>query len=126
MKEFQDKRKTERRLYSKFTIVVLVIILLFLIKGTWDIYQKDRQSLNDLAISNKELADLQSRNDYLSGQVAKLETTSGQEEEIRQKFQVAKPGENVIIIVPSASGTVASSTPGGVFGGIWEFIKNLF
>ena len=126
MREFQDKRKTERLLYSRLTIIILLIILLLLARGTWNIYQKDLESVRDLDITNKQLADLQSRNNYLNGEVSKLQTTSGQEEEIREKFQVAQPGENVIIIVPTASQATTSVPSSSFAENVWRFIKNIF
>lgn len=52
-----------------------------------------------LSKSLRELAHLQEREMKLQGEIVRLGTERGQEEEVRSRYEVARPGEKVIIVV---------------------------
>jgi len=125
MKEFQERRKIKRKIYSKTSLVILLILIILLARSTWSIYQKEKESKQNIVIANNEVAELQSRHDLLQSQVELLKTPTGQEEAIRQKYQVAKDGEDMVVIIDSTS-TPTSSVVNTNGSGFWSGFMNLF
>ena len=120
MLEFQEKRKLRRFLYSRLTLVVLVVIIGLVLKAVWGVYEKQKTTADNLNKIAGSFADLQARQKMLSAEVEKLNTTAGLETEIRDKFGLVKPGEQVITVVDNGGDTnaAASST------GFWQKILN--
>lgn len=125
MLEYQQKRKLKKRIYSPITLVALLIICIYLIYATWNIYTKHRTSAREVSRSETELKELEARQANLQNEIDLLHTTAGVEGEIREKFNVAKPGENTIIIVDQ-SNTTTTSFRTSFFGNIWHTVTGLF
>ncbi|OGT67904.1 MAG: hypothetical protein A3H43_06570 [Gammaproteobacteria bacterium RIFCSPLOWO2_02_FULL_42_9] len=99
MREFEHRRKVRKILSSPWVLLPLAVILFFLIRGTWNIYVKNRDSAVELRLSKERLVRLEERQRTLSTGIEKLNTESGIEAEIRDRFQMAKEGEQAIVIV---------------------------
>ena len=99
MLEFQEKRKIKSFLSSKITLVVLIIVIGFFFNAVWNLYQKQDITKDNLSKSAAIYENLRSREKMLSLEVEKLKTTEGKEEEIREKYGLVKPGEEVIVVV---------------------------
>ena len=92
MIDFQQKRKINKIMYSKISLVILLILVIFIGKSAWDIYQKYRLSANNYKEIKNDYESLKSRKDMLESGINRLQTENGIEEEIRDKFNVAKIG----------------------------------
>jgi cell division protein FtsB len=57
----------------------------------------------------EDLSNLTAREKTLSSELYKLDTSQGVEEEIRQKYPLAKPGEEVIVLTAAKASTTTSS-----------------
>lgn len=101
MHEFQSKQKARRMLYSPVAGVAFFILLVLLVKASWGIYAKSGASVEARSISEKQYNELVERQDFINKEIKRLRTTEGVEEEIRNKFSVAKPGETMVVIVPA-------------------------
>ena len=99
MKEFQQKEQTKSKLYSRYTLLTLFVLIILTGKGLINIYQKNISSEEEKRLVEKKKDELQNRYDSLSNRVEELKTPQGMEKEIRSKFDVVKPGENVIVVV---------------------------
>lgn len=99
MREFQNKKKIKRRIFSKITIIFLIVVLFFLVRATYRVYEKNVESEANLARVSASLAETEQRYDSLKKENERLNTNEGVEEEIRHKFQVSKEGEKVIVVV---------------------------
>lgn len=100
---FQERKKLRKILYAKATLFVLLIILIFVARGTYQVYQKAhiaRTGQKEVEKSFEELA-LHARE--LEQSVERLKSEQGIEGEIRQKFTVARPGEEVVVIVDEST-----------------------
>ncbi|OIO33099.1 MAG: hypothetical protein COZ49_01665 [Candidatus Yonathbacteria bacterium CG_4_10_14_3_um_filter_47_65] len=101
MREFQKKRRIREALYSWPVIILLAGIFLLLANATWGAYQKAHIAfVNKEKVSN-ELADLKEREGELTEKIGHLQSDFGIEAEIRERFGVAREGEEVVVIVPS-------------------------
>ena len=125
MLEFHERRKLKQFLYSKGTLVALAALAVVLGNASWNIYEKERASVARRAEREAELADLTERSAVLAAEIERLSTARGVEEEIRKKFEVAGPGEGVIILVePPREATVTPRTRGaGIVGWVRSFFS---
>ncbi len=99
MREFSQKRKIKRILYSPLVLIILFIILFFIAKGSLGVYKKYSLSKDRLETSQGELGVLEDKKDNIVNKIDRLQTETGIEKEIRSKFSVAREGEKVIVIV---------------------------
>lgn len=124
MFEFRQRKRWKKIANSKIVFAVLVVMVFLFGRASLNVYGKYQEAGKNLSRSSGELAELQERRDTLTANVARLKTPEGVEEKIREKFQVAKEGENLIVIVDSEEGEdgVQATTTKGFF----ESIKNFF
>jgi cell division protein FtsB len=125
MLEFQRKRKTYKILYSYFSIVVLLLVIFFLSKAVFGLYGKAQASIDARKKSEHEYKELSARYDYVKGEIGRLRTQEGIEEEVREKFSVVKPGEKLIVLVAGAS-IPAVEEEKGFFKKIFDKTKSFF
>lgn len=122
MMEFQDKRKLKNFIYSKYFIIIFAILIIFLSKSVWSVYKKQAVTKENLARATAGLNDLQIRDKKLSSEIQRLGTKGGTESEIREKYGLVKPGEEVIIIVNKNEET--DFTLDNTEISFWQKIKN--
>lgn len=119
-----QKKRYERALYSKPTIFLLIILVIFLGKAVLNVYEKAQNTKENLELAQVELDVLKARGTLLEDKISVLGTPKGIEAEIRDKFNVVKEGESVIVIV---EGELNGNEHNGVEGkSFWERIKSLF
>lgn len=99
MMEFQEKRKLRRFIYSRLVAILLLIVLFFLLKQVWDVYDKQRFTQENLDRVSGDLNELRARELRLQTEISRLKTSGGAEAEIRERYGLAKPNEEVISIV---------------------------
>jgi len=129
MREFQEKRKFKKLIYSGWLQIFLGIVLLALIFPTVKVYKKSRISAGKAEEIKEEMAKLEKRNAELAAEAARLESESGEDGEIRKRFDVAKPGEKIIVIVDKAGEDVkinGAENNVGLFSQIWRWMKSWF
>ena len=126
MKDFQQRKKVRRLLYSRNVIIVLCIVTILLVRGAWGVMQKDIESKKNVALVQKQLEEAQKKNQELTKQIALLSTEEGIESEIRQKFSVSKEGEHVVVIVNPQPATTTGEETRGFWGRIGDWFKKIF
>ncbi len=107
-------------MYSRITIFIFFIIVIFLVREVYDIYKKERMSAKSVASVEENYNDLKNRQNMLKSEIERLNTDKGIEEEIRSKFSVAKPGETVVVVIDNSSSTSTDSE--SVEKGFWNKI----
>lgn len=103
MRDFQRKRKIRKMLYSRGVILGVFLLLVLVSKATWGLYDKERESRRNLDRVEADLLALTLREEQLTKDIARLRTPEGIESEIREQFQVAKPGESMVVLVEDKS-----------------------
>jgi len=135
MKEFQERLFWRRIFFSKFTFVFLTGILIFFVYSTAKVYWRSRETAKVNEMAQKEINDLKAKKAELEALVNRLQTKTGAEEEVRNKFMVQKPGEKAVMIIDEGEKqeNLPANIPSGFFPnlprffrGIWQFIKNIF
>lgn len=110
MRELEQKHKFRRRMYSLPSLIVLLIITGAMVRGAYLLMVKERASAKDAKLLLAKVETLREREGVLIKEINKLETPAGVEEEIKSKFNVAKEGERVAVIVDGPE-EVATTTP---------------
>ena len=124
MLEFQEKRRVKKFFYSRVTLAILIIVALYSFSAVFKVYQKQDMTKDNLAKTAASLASLQAREKMLSSEVERLKTEAGREEEIREKFGLVKPGEEVIVVVDKDDSRGQGTTTPTV--GFWGKVMNWF
>jgi cell division protein FtsB len=117
MRELQNRQKLRRKMYSIPVLLFLLLVAVFTSKGAYNILIKERQSAKEVVVLSEKIGALAEREEKLKYEVETLETDSGIEEEIKSKFNLARAGEHVALIVEKGD-IDASTTPEG--GSWWK------
>ena len=125
MREFQEKQKIKKRLYSKTSIVIVIIVVVFISRGVIGVYAKERDSRMELSLLEKRKAELSDRLARVSLNNDRLKTEEGIESEIRSKFDVVKPDEGVIVVVDEKLPVPEEDTR-GVMKKFWDGVTGVF
>jgi len=118
-----SKPKHRKSIIYTLPVVIILFGLVFLVgKASWNTYGKMQESSERRAQAEAELDDVLSRYDELQKKVDYLETDKGVEEEIRTKFNVAREGEKVFVIVGDEKEIDTTDVERGFFSGLWHKI----
>ncbi len=114
MFDFHEKRKIRRVLYSKVSIALVFLLALILGRSVYERYTVEREMAAKLDERIEELDALKQRAALLESKVEHLRDERGIEEELRNRFDVVKEGEQVVIILDEEheeEGVVPSTNP---------------
>jgi cell division protein FtsB len=101
MFDFHEKRKIQRYLFSKPLIGIIFVIAGLLSFSVYDRYVVSKEMQMKLDEKYAELKKLEVRAESLSEKVKYLSDERGIEEELRSRFDVAKEGEQVVVLLDS-------------------------
>ena len=106
--------------HSPILAVFLVIILFWGLFVVYRMYLKNREAVALRNQFRSELNALNQKQEELSGKISNLSTDRGLEAEVRNRYRVIRPGEQLVIVVDDATknGQTAISKPS-----IWVRIK---
>lgn len=105
MFSFHEKRKIRNVLYSKPVVASILIIAGFASFSAYDRYTIAREMEVRLEERAEERDKLKERAKTLEARVQYLSDERGIEEELRNRFDVAKEGERVVVFVDNVSET---------------------
>lgn len=124
MREFQGQRRRRQIMYSLPVRVLLALLIILLSGSIYRLYEKQRLVSAERRSFLKEVERLRARQTELAQEVAKLGTERGVEEEIRENFNVVKPGEKVItFVIDEAATSTLPVTPSPWWQKIIEWFK---
>jgi cell division protein FtsB len=125
MKEFQDRNKTKKRIYSKTTLFLLFFFLILVLRGSYGVYQKEAESRREMERVLQQKKELMGRLENIEHHAEMLKTPAGVENEIRHKFDVVKEGEGVVVIVDKEIPVLEQDTR-GVVRKFFDSVVNVF
>lgn len=123
MDDFRQKQKMRKVMYSKWMFGVLGLLLCVMVWKTWGIFQKERMAHRVLEESRLEHAALAQQAEELSTDIDHLNTEEGLEEVVRDRYGVAKDGEQVIVLIEEESTEFSKE---GEETGFWAKVKAFF
>lgn len=110
MFDYHEKRKIKSWLFSKTAIAVLLIPIVFLSVSVLERYEKERDTREKRAERALELEEIEARAAALEARVEAAESERGIESEIRRRYDVAKEGEQVVVIIDETEEQDATET----------------
>lgn len=99
MFDFHEKRKIRQILYSKAVFALLTILTALLLIAVYNRFTVAQETKEKLEERRADLEALETRAEVLNAKVDHLEEERGIEEELRNRFNVAKEGEQVVVII---------------------------
>jgi hypothetical protein len=83
---------------SNIVLVGLVFIVALLGNATWNVYRTYAEARMREMRAREDLAVLIARAASLESDINRLNTDMGREEELRERFGVGRPGEQMIVV----------------------------
>jgi cell division protein FtsB len=99
MRELQQKQRMKRRLYSTPALILLAFITFLFVRGTYVVLEKKSESARSVELLNEKAIALRQKQVELADNIEALKTSEGIEREVKEKYNVAKEGERVVILV---------------------------
>ncbi len=99
MKNFQNKKNTGGVLYSRPVLILMGLVLLFFMWGVVRFFIKMEETSKNKKIAELKLVELNKNKTKLISDIDNLKTDMGLEASIRDKFGLAKEGEDLIVVV---------------------------
>ncbi len=110
------KPKVQLRIRDYVFAALMSVAIVWLLFLNVNIFRKEEIARHAAQTTQAQLTSLKQRQQTLQRNINELSTERGQEATMRETFGVAKPGEEVIIVVPTKA---ASTTPPQTFWQKW-------
>lgn len=104
-------------------LLLLGIVLVIFASGVIRLTGKMVETAKNRKIAEYKIEQLKKEKEKLSANIKNLETDEGVEASIREKFGLAKDGEEIIIVVEDKNKPAVPKTE---TGGFFSFFKNWF
>lgn len=126
MLDFKKRNKSWGTIYPKIFIFTLGVVVVFLGNASWNAYQKYKIAQKNRDNSTTELGKLYDREEKLKKDTDLLNTQSGIESLLRQRFNIVKEGEGVIVIIDEEKKEQPKqiSVSQGAF--LWNALRDIF
>jgi cell division protein FtsB len=99
MFDFHQKRKMRSIFGSRLTQGVLLVLAFFMLLSAYNRYLIAREMADRRAAVESEIHSLEDRRESLESEVKYLSNERGIEAEMRRQFDIAREGEQVVIIL---------------------------
>lgn len=127
MFDFHEKRKIRSILYSKWLIACIFMLSALLSVSVYHRYTAAKDMRDKLETKKAELSELEQRAQALESKVEYLKNERGVEEELRNRFDVVKEGEQMVVLLDDREeGTSKLTNPEEVDPperSFWDFLK---
>lgn len=117
--------KSRQRLWHKIalswlTLAFLLIITILLTRSVISMYQKNARASEKAQSARIDLAKVEERKESLEQGLGHIKTTRGVEEELRRKFDVARNGEHLLVIVDKEVEAVIPTEKNSWISSVWR------
>jgi cell division protein FtsB len=102
MFDFHEKRKMRTVLYSRPVVFVIMLVTVLLSFSAYNRYSVAKDMEQKLDVKKQELRELEERARHIESKVEYLADERGVEEELRNRFDAIREGEQVIILLDDA------------------------
>ena len=110
MFDFQQKRKLRSVFHSRITQGILLLSSIFIFWSAYDRFLVAKEMSEKRLSLEKEIHTLEEREVGLEKEVNYLSSDRGIEAEMRRQFDIAREGEQVVIILNDEQATVTPTT----------------
>ena len=94
------KREVNKYLYSKISILLLLVFIFFSGKALYALYKvgyEEASSKRNQYV--QKISELEKQKVFLEGKISDMSSPFGEERELRERFNVSRGGEKVIVLV---------------------------
>jgi cell division protein FtsB len=123
MKNFQEKKGLKVILQSRPVLAILGIVSLVFAWNVINLVGKMEETTQNKKIAEGKITELQKEKNNLLTEIGKLNTDSGREEDIREKFGLVKEGEGLVVVVDDQNNIAPAPVSKS---GVLEFLKRIF
>ncbi len=109
MFDFHEKRKIRRVIYSRYFIGFIFLVTLVIGRSVYERFSVEREMAQKLEDHKENLEAIKARAALLETKVNHLKNERGIEEELRTRFDVARDGEQVVILLDAPQNTEKNS-----------------
>ena len=120
-----NKKKRYSFWHSPIALTAFFCIVVLFAYNMIGLIGKERETDKNKVGEQNKLDELNKRKETLSGDIKKLNTQEGVEESLRDKFQVVKPGEKMVVIVDEENNEATENTV-KMDHSFWGYVKRLF
>ena len=113
MFDFHEKRKIRSILYSRPVVFVIMVVTILLSISVYNRYSVAKDMEQKLEAKKQELRELEERAHLIESKVEYLEDERGVEEELRNRFDAIREGEQVIIFLDDSGAEKSEAEQGG-------------
>lgn len=124
MLNLSSKRKLKKWLYSKFTLVFLIFLIVLMFAPVLNMYRSYSESREVLFVLQDSMESIVSQQTSLQGDIDYLKSDLGRESEIRRRFGTGKEGELMAFVVESESKEILEKEEEEKSS--WQKLKNWF
>ena len=89
--------------HSPVVAIVLIIAIAFGVVSVIKIYSKEKEAVRLRNDYQRQVDEANAKQTDLGTKISNLSTPRGQEEEVREKYRVVKPGEQLVIVVDNGT-----------------------
>ena len=108
--------------------LAVLLAIVFMGFALFSIVGKSIDASSARKLAESQAVELKQKQLDLDRKLTELNTTSGQEALLREQYPVVKPGEHVVVITDTESGsaTTSQATPDVPRIGFWTVVKGYF
>jgi len=125
-KHAKIKKRKQSLLYTPIGIGFLAAVLLYLGYSVYGVYTKWSDAHGKLVEAQAAYEATVARHDAITDDLQTLSTDRGKEEIIREKFNVVKEGEGVVVLPNSESAQAEAAAKPKDKKSFWQFLKGIF
>lgn len=99
MNNIRRVKKIGDYLSSVLVLIILLIIAFFIARGSVNMYKKSKETQSFYETMKQEYAKLENQYQSASNDLSYINTLTGFEKEVRERFDLSKEGEKAIFII---------------------------
>lgn len=119
-------KKTEKNRLPIGSILFLglfFLITVFLVFSSQRVYGRKKELTTQLQELEKQLEELEQRNEDLNASISRMDDEDYLEEGARERLSLKKPGEEVVVVLPSATNETALPDEENTGKNLWGKIR---
>ncbi|HAS80660.1 MAG: hypothetical protein UR25_C0002G0008 [Candidatus Nomurabacteria bacterium GW2011_GWE1_32_28] len=124
MRNFQKRGKLKNIMQSTPFLIFLGFFIVIFFFSIFNFMNKMEETRKNRETVEQKIKELEESKEKLDLKILKLNTERGVEENIREKFGLAKEGENMILVVEEIEPEIVEKKIES--SGFWSFLRNLF
>ena len=121
--DFQESREVERAVFSWPVIFVAGLLIIAALWGVFRALEKELALRGEIKILEKKIAYANAAKAVFQAKTEDLRTEAGLDREARGKFNLKKPGEEVVIFTEGAPQAKPSGFAEGWLASLWQAVK---